>query len=298
MRRSIISLLGVAWCVGTWILPGCAPVAVTEVERQQQEEEERFRVKISYDPAAPQAISGFLHLGQVHSVTMGSAGMALGAGSPQDLNLLIDALNELTSIRTSFATSISYSDPRLFDLPVIIPQSPPNEVEMEQLTRYLMKGGFILDLDIGFDVYREGLEKYGGLVWGSDAWVEYLETDHPIFAAFFEIQGGIPQSAPRSSQREWSDRLRGLFVGGRLAGVQFGVREPPMNTNPNARGANWLPSKEEIEEEILERNRDREGDFRRQQMAVNIVVYALTQEGSLARGSGGSGQLPAGVDGR
>jgi len=71
--------------------------------------------------------------------------------------------------------------------------------------------------------------------------------------------------------------MQGLFVDGRLAGVQFSLREPPMDTGLAARIPRLEPGKEEIDARY-----ERPDDFRRQQMAVNIGVYALTQEGSIA----------------
>jgi len=291
VRLSLSSLLVSACCIGFSIWPSCAPMPPMEEDQQQQkEEEERYRVRIAYDPIAPQAIRGFLHLGQVYSVTMGSVGVGVGAGSPRDLDLIIDALNEFTDIETSFTSSMTYSDPRLLDLPIIIPQSEPNEVEMERLVSYLLDGGFVLDLDIGFDAYRQGLSKYGGLLWGDDVWVEHLEADHPIFSSFFDVGGGTPQSNQRVSQRRWgNDQLRGLFIGERLVGVRFGVREPAINTDPGA----LPPGTRLSEEEIIGRNTGSD-EVRRQQMAVNIVVFALTQEGSighrLMRAGGAAGE--------
>ena len=211
-------------------------------------------------------------------------------GGGPDLDLIIDALNEFTDIETSFTSSMTYSDPRLLDLPIIIPQSEPNEVEMERLVSYLLDGGFVLDLDIGFDAYRQGLSKYGGLLWGDDVWVEHLEADHPIFSSFFDVGGGTPQSNQRVSQRRWgNDQLRGLFIGERLVGVRFGVREPAINTDPGA----LPPGTRLSEDEIIGRNTGSD-EVRRQQMAVNIVVFALTQEGSighrLMRAGGAAGE--------
>lgn len=275
MKLSSCLLTLVGWVV--WSLWSCAPVVVQE--EGQEMDQERFRVNIAFDPAVPQAITGFVHLGRVYSLTMASAGVGLGAGSPRDLDAMIDAINELTDVRAEFASSIPYSDPRLFDLPLIIPQSAPNEVEMEQLVRYLLEGGFVMDLDMGFDTYRNGLEKYGELVWGRDAWTERLADDHPVYTAFFKLEGGVPQVGMPSVNRGRPEHMQGLFVNGRLAGVKFALREPPIDTNRAAR-----LSRQEPDEEVVDlRNEPPPNDFRRRQMAVNVVVYALIQEGSLAR---------------
>ena len=134
------------------------------------------------------------------------------------------------------------------------------------MVRYLLDGGFILDIDMGFDIYREGLEKYDELVWGRDAWVERLPDDHPIFTAFFDIRGGMPFGFPPSGSGQgkagiipWN-YLNGHFVKGRMVGV-----------TPGNGGWGWT-------------NRNNHNSLNRQlQLAVNIVVYALTQEGSITQ---------------
>jgi len=131
MNRFSFCLSGVA--LGLGILSSCATVAVHEPTAEEQQEaydQERYQAKILFDPTAPQAISGFLRLGRVYSATMGSAAV-LKTGNPQDLDMIIDAVNEFTEIKTESTPDLTYSDPRLLDLPIIIPQSPPNEVEKE-----------------------------------------------------------------------------------------------------------------------------------------------------------------------
>jgi len=289
MNRLSFCLAGMA--LGLGILSNCATVAVHEPTAEEQQEaydQERYQAKILFHPAAPQAISGFLRLGRVYSATMGSAAV-LKAGNPQDLDMIIDAVNEFTEIKTESTPDLTYSDPRLFDLPIIIPQNPPNEVEMEQLTRYLLEGGFILDTGLGFEVFREGLEKYGGLIWGQDAWFERLPEDHPLFRSFFELG----EVSPPSEQR-----MQGLFVKDRLAVVAFdalgkrlqerlpGAVIPPNPLTRDARKpvspAGWQMD-EELTEELSLARRQRFSDLRFQQWTVNVVVYALTQEGSIAQ---------------
>ena len=189
MYRSFSCLFVFALVAG---FVACTPVAIPPQTSEQQQEaydRDRYQAKIQFDPVAPQSISGFLRLARVSSVTMGSAGVLMSGGNPRDLDAIIDAVNEFTDVEAEFSGDIPYGHPALFDLPIIIPQSEPNEAEMEQLVRYLTAGGFIFDIDLGLDLYREGLEKYGGLVWGRDAWVERLPDDHSIFFSYFSIAG-------------------------------------------------------------------------------------------------------------
>jgi hypothetical protein len=91
-------------------------------------------------------------------------------------------------------------------------------------------------------------------------WTEYLREDHPLFSAYFKIKGGAPRSDQQTAPegRFPVERLNGLVVKGRLAGVEFEMPQPNRRV-------------ERIE------------DTGRLQLAVNIVVYALTQEGSLTQ---------------
>ena len=76
--------------------------------------------------------------------------------------------------------------------------------------------------------------------------------------------------------------MRGLFVGDRLAGVAFralATQELPGTTFTGT-GSAQAP---ELDEEEIHARLARRSDPRLRQMLVNIVVFALTQEGSIAQ---------------
>ncbi|MCC7263368.1 MAG: DUF4159 domain-containing protein [Candidatus Latescibacteria bacterium] len=243
-----------------------------QVERSGQ-----FQAMVRYEnPTDPQSIQGFVHLGQVQSMRVNQAGAAGGGADTGDqlrqLDALVHAMESFSQLKADVAPSLTFTDPRLLDLPIVLPLSLPNETEMEHLSRYLMEGGFVLSFGGQFEAYREGLEKYGHLVWGQDVWTEYLTETHPLFSAYFPLKG-VPRTEraltkeDTSSQsgdiggarRQRQDRMLGLFVSGRLAGVEFYMPPRPVGRI------------EQYE------------DSAQSQLAVNIIVYALTQEGSLTR---------------
>ena len=240
-----------AFCV----LLSCTPLAV-RVEDDLNKE--RYQVRIVHDPDAAQGLRGFLRLGRAHSLAVKE--QLGGVFSPLNLKAVVDVMNDHTDIETSFAPNVSYTDPRLFELPIIVPQTSPEKGDLESLSRYLLEGGFILGLapesPYHPPAYIEALVKYGGLVEGQDVWSENLADDHPILTAFFNMTGGRPLS-----QEIFADRLalslRGLFVKGRLAAVQCFL--PKESDDPEDDGFNIYST-------------------RHVQMAVNVVVYALTQE--------------------
>ena len=271
------------------ILQGCNPVIIppaTLTDQQEAYDRERYQSKIQFNPADPQQIAGFLRLARVYSGRMGSGEVLFSSGSPRDLDIIIDAINEFTRINAEFSGDIPYGHPGLLDLPLIIPQSEPNEAELQQLVRYLLDGGFILDIDMGFDIYREGLEKYGELVWGRDAWVERLPDDHPAYFSYFSIPGGLPEiniaADPDRIKREAAQPMQGLFIGDRLAGVMFNAFASQGDLPGTTVGGGTDPFLVVDKETIRARNAQR-SDPRLRQMVVNLVVFALTQEGSIAK---------------
>ena len=201
MNSSLFCLLGIMWCIVFSALLSCTPL-IPPVENT---DEERYQARIVYDPLDPASISGFVRLGIVSSA---SADMVRERHiAIQNLDMVADMINEYTNIRAEIASDLLFSDPRMLELGIIMPQGEPIETELEQLTRYLIEGGFVM-ASSDFSIYREGLEKFGGLVWGTDTRTEYLDVGHPIFSVFFRIPDA---------------RLQGLLVNGRLAGVRFSL---------------------------------------------------------------------------
>ena len=225
-------------------------------------------------------------MGRVASDNISNTDVLTRVGNLRDLEMIVDVVNQYTEVRAEITPSITYSDPRLFDLPIIIPQSPPNEVELAQLAAYLLEGGFVIDASLGFDTYREGLEKYGELVWGRDAWAERVPDGHPIFSTFFDInldENMLPSPTG----------MQGLFVRDRLAAISFaglGVQDERQIREENVRElgsdedrAAVAQLDEKSVQAINEARVSRFSSMPFQQMTVNAVIFALTQEGSIAR---------------
>ena len=217
----------------------------------------RYRAIIVQDATDKQAIKGFVKLAQVVSgrALSGNAGL-----NTKILDRLRDVVNEYTGLKAEFLGLVTFDDPRLMEIPIIYPYGGPNETEMANLAQYLMSGGFSFT-----GIHGEALEKYGGLVRGKDFWSERLPEDHPVYTTFFDLSGGMPFGySPSLGQgkagvRPWN-YLMGHYLKGRLASV-----------TPGDGGWGW-------------QNEVRGGDSTRQlQLAVNIIIYALTQEGSITQ---------------
>ncbi len=236
----------------------------------------RYRSMVIQDPNDPQGVTGFVKLAQVLSARSIEAGQSGSYSSIRtaDMDILRDMLNEYTGIKGEYAGMITYDDERMMEVPILVPLGTPNESELEALSRYLLAGGFVMgplwpraneeQQNRSIRLLSEALEKYGGLVQGRDFWTERIPDRHPIYSAFFDVRGGMVSgygtklASGKQGVPSWP-ALTGYYVKGRLAGIS------------SRQGTGWL-------------DHTASGDGSRQlQMAVNIIVFALTQEGSMTQ---------------
>jgi hypothetical protein len=206
----------------------------------------RYRAIVAQDAGDRQALKGFVRFASTvsaHGRMDGSVSdRGVGQGIKQ-VDALRDAINEYTGLRAKFVGSITYDDPRLLEFPIIFPQGSLNENEMQQIARYVTMGGFMLRRPSA--QVEEALVKYGGYVRGRDFWSQRLPVDHPVFNAFFHFRDGNGSGSP----------MIGYFIRGRLYAA-----EPLQGWGSWSNGA---------------------AAGRNLQVAINVVVYALTQEGSM-----------------
>ena len=221
----------------------------------------RYRAMVIQDPNDQQAIKGFVRLATVTSSGFRSGGSIAGqggykiSGTAITLNTvaidnLRDILNEFTGLRTEYVGFIGYDDPRLMEVPIIFPIGIPNEGEMEQLARYLMAGGFIYS---GFPA--RGIPDIVGSRW----WDEMLEKYGGLVQGRDFWSEPLPDDHPVSSAYfdlsggRGDRRMTGTFIKGRLVSISG---DNFSNRNSGTRG---------------------------QMSLVNIMIYALTQEGSITQ---------------
>ena len=222
----------------------------------------RYRAILIQDPNDRQALKGFINFATVvsaRSIDFGTGGM-----NNRIVDEVRDALNEFTGITARLIGQLTYDDSRIMEVPVIFPSGQPNEAEMEHLSRYLLAGGFIFG-NLGTAV-EEALEKYGGLVHGRDFWNQRLAEDHPLFVAYFDLKGGAPSgygggslASGKQGLQSWNS-VTGHFIKGRLVGINFSW--------PTGLG--------------LRLSYDSDST-RAWQLIINVIVYALTQEGSMTQ---------------
>lgn len=264
---SPLQSLGLLCCC--CILPTCTPLLPPVEEPRSSEPRETW---LAYDPANREALSGFVRLGD-----------AWGQGKVPSRRLLSESALEALSSHTGLqgeAVCVRYSEPVLLELPAVWTRSAPDRAELGHLEAYLLGGGFAVCPSIE-RVLRQAFETHSGLRWGSEVRTGELPADHPIYTAFYDLSSYVPGADSSGAQTGYWHRLGGLFIGDRLVGVDLSpprTREGPGPTDEDQR-----PLRQSLA--YLAQERDR-SDRVRHQMQVNIVIYALTREGSMARRPG------------
>ena len=270
----------------------------------------RDRAFVIQDPQDRRGIRGFFHIARTYSTSASvlarggtlSLTTAYDPGritNPKALTHLAQAVNEYTDLRVDVVDDMPLDDARLLEVPWVVfnarSQFDATESELRNLGRYLVSGGFVwadwsayaigvLSGD-GLSVrefmaqlLEDALETQGlrqGRHWNRVA----LAHDHPVYHAFYDFDGPPGGNDPSGHQlRSRTQSLRNASEG-QLRFVNWYVgndgRVMAILTAMMSSWRRWMyPTGFRGEE------RDKREHLK---FAVNVLVFALTQEGSLAK---------------
>ena len=278
----------------------------------------RHRAMVVVDPKDRRQLKGFLYMSGVYSPSIDRAEYSKQAETmkvrwyhqmPRQmverrmLQGLADKMVANTQVHVEVRDAVSLEDPQLLEVPfVLMTVDTPFEFtnsEAANLGAYLTSGGFLfVDIvSLLWDTYRDdeldipavrSLIRAGFQAVGYREWKDWqfarLEINHPLYRCFYDVKslprgmrdihfiaGEYPPRTP--------DYLEGILVGDQLVGVYSmrnyadfwaGIGRELVDwslTNGVSNHAGMASA-----EEPLVYN-----------LGVNLVVYALTREGSLAR---------------
>ena len=212
------------------------------------------------------------------------------------LSDLADALNEFTDIQVQVVDDIAASDSRLLEVPWAV-MSPGNgadllKSEAANIGKYLTSGGFLMVEGSWTteprcrNLFVKSLDTEG-LRQGHHWEFEILPDDHPIYHSYFDFDGA-PWGGDLFSSRsglgyrqadyfykfplERRDYIEGITLDGRLVAIYEVKQYISHWTRHWFINTGWTRGKNRNNIDI-------------QKFGINIVVFALTQEGSLARRS-------------
>ena len=268
----------------------------------------RYRALVVQDPEDRRKVKGYVHLTSVYAESMEETPWMDETGLfPQGrrqidaraLVVLAEELNHYTQIKAGVRDEMALDDQALLEVPFVLITALDafelTRTEAENLGRYLVSGGFAYVELITHSLFLrsedlpslrkmvEGALVTQGLLRGRDWEFQILPRDHLLYHCFFDFDDGPPGywDIRLSSSMIIPSRyvpspeyLEGVFLKGRMVLVysrksyrdfwarrQDDVRESMNGGEPTL----WKQGKRQL------------------QLGVNVIVYALTQEGSLAK---------------
>ena len=223
----------------------------------------KYKGLVIQDPTDKQNIQGFIYLGM-------AVGEELDPPGPRTIPQLVEAINKFTLINAKVEERLPLDARDIFKAPFVYITEAKSfdltEHEARNLEKYLRSGGFVFAENstarLEYGPAEASLRKMFKDVLGKDARFQILPNDHPIYHCFFDFDDGPPPGdeiySDRIRQGVPSPHLEGIFLDGRLVAVY----------SDKAYGLLW---QSEFQHEPLLK------------MGINLVVYALTQEGSIAQ---------------
>ena len=276
----------------------------------------QHRAMVVVDPKDRRQLKGFLYLSSVHSEALEraeasaaserSGGWSRSIAEQRMLQGLADKMSERTGVHTQVLDGIALDDPLLMQVPFLLltvrSQVAFTQTEAKNLGRYLTSGGFLYADIVSQPVslaggYQHDLPALRTFIRQAFQQMDYAEhkdwsfvrlpPEHPLYHCFYDVEA-LPRGFWDIMFWDWDiagrfelspNFLEGIEVDGRIVGVY----------SQKCYAELWAGEAERI------READRAGnlingrfvtgadELPAYDLGVNIVVYALTREGSLVR---------------
>ena len=237
----------------------------------------RYRAMVVQDPTDKRQIRGFLHLASAYP-----AGISLPENEarrwPEIIQAMVRAVNRLTDIRADFQGRLAFDSAELLKVPFLYTRIYwpfcLSGSESAQLGHYLVGGGLLFAEtvpDVGYFPAYEPLKRMiadalrtHGLV-EDVAWrLERLPNSHALYHCYFDFDGPPMGTDAGGGRLIRCDYLEGAISSGRVLAIvcQKNYAQPWVAWGPGRDHPGLDPT-------------------RQLQFAVNLIVFALTQEGSI-----------------
>jgi len=237
----------------------------------------RYHAMVIEDPHDKRNLKGFYHLVVAFSKSMHPNMPYL----EQDLatwqklqHRLVDAMNRYTDIQTDLRGQIDMDDAELLKTPWVYTFCPFSfkltESESANVGTYLCIGGFIFadtayhwghgdGMLFFYDMFQDALATQD-IEYGVDCTFQRMPNSHPLYHCYFDFDGP-PVGGLGYKKMDYLEELR---LGNRVAAVLSGK----WYMSPWGNWGFW-PGYTHLD------------NTRQLQFAVNLIVFALTQEGSI-----------------
>ena len=246
----------------------------------------RYHAMVIQDPSDKKSIRGYFHVSVAKSMKLSTN---QNTSLVKVLSVLVDAMNRYTNIVTDTRGSYTFDSKEIFKTPFIMITAGGfrrfeiGDSEAANLGRYLLNGGFAFvddDDSAGgvVEVCLRGMIRKSlaenGYEEGRDWDYEKLPNDHPLYHCYFDFDG-----VPPATDNVWNgkishsiliiprDYLEGINIDGRLVLV-LSLKDFTSTW------VGWGDSRHAYS------NLD---NTRQLQFGVNVIIFALTQEGSITQ---------------
>jgi len=223
----------------------------------------QYKAMVIQDPSDKQSVKGFIYIATLW-------GSLFEPAYKRAIIHLEDAVNRYTSINAKVDKHLFIDSRKIYDTPFVFlcldEQAEINEIESRNLGDYLRKGGFAV-FDNGnpndeFGAAEASLRQFFRDSLGADAKFLPIPNTHPLYHCFFDFDDGPPQgSEVGTSGASMSKQvlyLEGITIEDRLVAIY----------SDKGYAKKW---------------QDDTNNEPQLKMGVNMAVFALTQEGSIAQ---------------
>ena len=246
----------------------------------------RYHAMVVEDPRDKRAIRGFFRLATPYPPTLQFLTNNM-VGTCTAMSAVAEAMNRYTDVRVELWKSFPIHSREAFKTPFIFLTANRGfdltAAELENLGKYMLCGGFVLadddnaragrPVDASFHrMFKEALATQGKAP-RRDWDFQKLPDDHPLYHCFFDFDGLLPGCDEWwgvEDVKETRDYLIGVTVGDRLVGLISSEDFTTIWTCWGTGAGDYRPY-------------DKLNPTRHYQFGVNIVIFALTQEGSITR---------------
>ena len=223
----------------------------------------KYKGLVIQSPTNKQDIQGFIYLAL-------AVGEELDPPTPRAIPQLARAVNKYTMINAKVEDRLPLDSRDLFKAPFVYITANKGfnltAQEVRNVGEYMRMGGFVFAENgvpgLEYGPAEASLRKMFKDVLKKDARFQMLSYDHPIHHSFFDFNDGPPPGGELLGQTGGttipSPHLEGIFLEGRLVAVY----------SDKAYGLIW------------QREYENEPQLK---MGLNLVVFALTQQGSIAQ---------------
>jgi hypothetical protein len=207
-----------------------------------------YKAVIAFDPSDKQNISGYVHIPYIQ-------GALYKRDVSESLKGLAYAMNQYTDIKALIDPGVNLDSPKLVKYPFLFMEmmdyTELTEYEKNNLRNYIEKGGFIV-FSFTSDIKS---------LLGERLKLAPLPFGHPIYSCFYDIKHG------QFKNLEKETFVDTLFISNEFSGIRMDGKLVGLGGIPSGL---WSDTK--INEHELK-------------IGINILVYSLIRENSIARRS-------------